>query len=139
MQSTNQIRPLALGLIEHDNKILVFKANNKNTNKDFYRVLGGGINFGETSEAALKREFKEETGSDLGNVEFLSVFENIFVYDDLKMHEIIFLYKAKLKDKDKIGKNFDILDRHHQRQAQWIDKEELKKANFYPEGIAEYI
>jgi ADP-ribose pyrophosphatase YjhB (NUDIX family) len=139
MNSTNKIRPLALAIIEHDNKILVYKANNKNTNKDFYRVLGGGIDFGETSEEALKREFKEETGSGLERIEFLKVFENIFVYNNLQMHELIFLYRAELKDKTKLGKNFDIMDRHHQRQAEWIDKEKLKKANFYPEGIEKFI
>lgn len=48
------------------------------TGETFHRLIGGGIEFGETAEAALRREFAEELGVTLGSVELLEVVENIF-------------------------------------------------------------
>jgi ADP-ribose pyrophosphatase YjhB (NUDIX family) len=139
MQSTNEIRPLALGLIEHDNKILVFKADDFADGRVFYRVLGGGIEFRETAEQALHREFLEETGSDVKDAQLLAVLENIFDYENRHHHEIIFLFRANLVDQSLYGKNFPIEDSTHNRSAEWVDKEELKKALFFPEGIKDFL
>jgi 8-oxo-dGTP pyrophosphatase MutT (NUDIX family) len=39
---------------------LVAHGHDSVKSEDFYRPLGGGIEFGELSEAALRREIKEE-------------------------------------------------------------------------------
>ncbi len=67
--------------------------------EDFGRIIGGGVEFGETSEIALRREFQEELGSELLNVSFVKVIESIFVYKGNPMHEIVFLYTGDLADK----------------------------------------
>ena len=139
MDSTNEIRPIALAIVEHDNKILVFHDVDKTKDQGFYRILGGGLNFQETSVKALEREFKEETGAELKNIEFLDVIENIFDYEGRHHHEIVFLYRAEFVNKKLLGNSFIIKDSRHQRPAEWIDKSELKKANFYPNGIEKYI
>ena len=54
------IRPVVLGIVINDNKLLVGKGYDKVKNQTYYRCLGGGIDFLEKSVDALKREFKDE-------------------------------------------------------------------------------
>lgn len=64
----------------------------------FYRPLGGRIEFGERSEAALAREFREELGAELVDLRPFGVLENIFVYEGEESHEILFLYSCGFRD-----------------------------------------
>ena len=112
------IRPVSLALIKNKDKLFVFEAKDKVNNKAFYRALGGGIEFGETSEEALVREFKEEINADIKVGQLLKVFENIFTYEGVNMHEIIFLYSAEFTDKSWYTKdNTEIIARHKGRKA----------------------
>ena len=77
-------------MIIKDNKILL----HKNDNRDNYCLPGGGIKFLESSEDAIKREIKEETGLDIKVDEFVSTIENLFEHDGIKFHEICFIYKG---------------------------------------------
>ena len=67
--------------------------------------MGGGIEFLEKSEDALKREFKEELNIDIKVGKFLGISENIFNYwktrflvkdMPLNLNDIIKLYSFKL-------------------------------------------
>jgi 8-oxo-dGTP pyrophosphatase MutT (NUDIX family) len=44
---------------------------------DFARMLGGGINEGESPKAAAIREIKEEVGIDIDNVEYIATLKTI--------------------------------------------------------------
>ena len=44
----------------------------------FARPLGGGIDFGETSQDAIVREIREELGAELTDARLLGIVENIF-------------------------------------------------------------
>ena len=88
-------------MIIKDNKLLL----HKNDNRDNYCLPGGGIKFLESSEEAIKREIKEETGLDIKVDEFVSTIENLFEHDGIKFHEIYFIYKGSFVediDTDKI-------------------------------------
>ena len=77
-------------MIIKDNKILL----HKNDNKDNYCLPGGGVKFLETSEEAIIREIKEETGLDIKVDSFVTTIENIFEKDGIKFHEVYFIYKG---------------------------------------------
>ena len=81
-------------MIIKDNKLLL----HKNDNRDNYCLPGGGIKFLESSEEAIKREIKEETGLDITVNEYVSTIENIFERDGIKFHEIYFIYKGSFKE-----------------------------------------
>ena len=81
-------------MIIKDNKILL----HKNQNKDNYCLPGGGVHFLESSEEAIKREIKEETGLDIKVEECISTIENLFEKDGIKFHEIYFVYKGSFID-----------------------------------------
>jgi 8-oxo-dGTP pyrophosphatase MutT (NUDIX family) len=97
-----RIRPLALGLVwrERDGtrELLVFEGYDRVKIETYYRPLGGGIEFGEHSAAALRREFREELGAELERIHYLATLENIFVCDGQPGHEIVLLYEATLSD-----------------------------------------
>ena len=84
-------------MIIKDNKILL----HKNDNKDNYCLPGGGVKFLESSEEAIIREIKEETGLDIKVDSFVSTIESIFEKDGIKFHEVYFIYKGSfIKDID---------------------------------------
>ncbi|WP_209447014.1 NUDIX domain-containing protein [Rhodococcus gordoniae] len=68
----------------------------------FFRAIGGGIEFGEMAEAALRREFTEELGVTLGAVELLGVVENIFEYEANRGHEIAHVFAVESAEIDAI-------------------------------------
>src|SRR3989338_2204793 len=100
------MRPNSLVLIFNNDKILLEKGEDKVKNLIFYRPLGGGIEFGETSITALKRELKEEIGATLKNEKFLTVIENIFEYNNEKFHEIVFLFKGEIVEEQLLKQDF---------------------------------
>jgi ADP-ribose pyrophosphatase YjhB (NUDIX family) len=59
---------------------------------DFWTPPGGGLQFGETLENCLKREFSEETGLDIEIKEFRFLYE--FVQLPLHAIELYFLIDA---------------------------------------------
>ena len=95
MDKFKEIRPIVLGLAIKNNKILVSEGYDKVKDETFYRCLGGGIEFLEKSEEALKREFMEEINIDITVRDFLGISENIFTCQGKKAHELILFYSAK--------------------------------------------
>lgn len=93
-----KIRPLAIGVIQKENMVLAYHGYDEIKKEHFYRLPGGGIEFGETSAQALKREIKEEIGLDVTIGKKLGVFENIFTFNGQQGHEIIIAYEAKLSE-----------------------------------------
>lgn len=57
MDKFKEIRPIVLGIVKKDNKLLVSRGYDKTKNQEFYRCLGGGIEFLEKSDEALKRTY----------------------------------------------------------------------------------
>ena len=121
-----KIRAIALGLIEHQGHIFVSKSADPKTNQPFYRFLGGGIDFGETSEAALMREFVEEVQAELVQVEYITCLDNIFEYNGKPKHELIQLFRAQFADERfyRLDKGFRFVegDSHKERLRQRVDR-----------------
>ena len=142
MDKFKEIRPIVLGIAIHDNKLLVNEGYDSKKNSTFYRCLGGGIEFGETSEIALRREFKEEIEVEIEIKDFLGISENIFVYEGKKAHELILFYKIEIPEKyyqesyvqHEDATNTDVT-------AIWVDIEDFKNRSktLYPEEIFKYL
>ncbi len=80
-------------IYKDDGEILLTKSSKWG---DLWQIPGGKIELGETSEQALKREIKEETGLEIDNLEFNDfqdcVFPELF---EKKVHFIFIDYRAK--------------------------------------------
>ncbi len=140
MDKFKEIRPIVLGMIKRDNKILVSKGYDNIKSEEFYRSIGGGIEFLENSKDALKREFKEELGIDINVGEFLGISENIFTYNGKNAHELILFYNVNIKESD-YKETYHIIEDNCETDAMWIDIDKFKnkELKLYPEQVFEYL
>ena len=92
----SQIRPLAICLFRHNDKILVSEEYDPTKDETFYRPLGGGIEFGEHSTDTIRRELMEEIGAKVKDLRYLGIIENVFVFDGTPGHEIVQVYDGAL-------------------------------------------
>ena len=128
MDKFKEIRPIALGLAIKNNKLLVSEGFDKVKNETFYRCLGGGIEFLEKGEDALKREFLEEINIDIIVKDFLGISENIFTSH------------GRISDEN-YQEEYKVIDDHGETIAKWINIDEFKNKNkkLYPEEVFKYI
>lgn len=96
--STPAIRPLALCIFHHQGRILVNEAHDPIKDQRFCRPLGGGIEFGESSRAAIVREIQEELGAQAVHLRLIGTLESIFTYRGKPHHEIIQIYDGEFAD-----------------------------------------
>ena len=140
MDKFSQIRPIVLGVAIKDGKLLVSEGYDKIKNQAFYRCLGGGIEFLEKSDEALKREFVEELGIEITTKDFLGIAENIFTFEGKNGHELVFFYSIDINDSD-YKDEYTILDMEKETKVKWIDVEDLKskKQIVYPQEVLKYL
>ena len=55
MDKFKEIRPIVLGLVRKGNKLLVSKGYDKLKEQEFYRCLGGGIEFFREKRRCIKK------------------------------------------------------------------------------------
>ena len=92
----NQIRPLAICVFRNKDRILVFEGYDPIKKQSFYRPLGGGIEFGEYGEEAVRREIMEELHTEIKDLSYLGMLENVFVFNGAPGHEIVMVYDGAL-------------------------------------------
>jgi len=139
----NQIRPIAICVFRDKDRILVFEGYDRAKDEIFYRPLGGGIEFGEGAEDAVRRELKEEINVEVGEVHFLGALENIFSFYGKSYHEIVMVYdgvpiKSGLYEQAVIvgqEANGDVI------RAIWmsLDQFESGESILYPTGLLELL
>jgi len=137
------IRPLAICVFKHNNKILVCEGIDSVKNETFYRPAGGMIEFQERAEDALRREIKEETGEEITNIKYLGVLENIFTYEGKPGHEIILVYDAEFVNKDVYKKDVIKITESNDVwcYAYWKSLDEFGggKLKLYPDNLKQLL
>ncbi len=143
MNKAGEIRVIALGLIRDGERIFVSEGYDPVKQETFYRALGGGVDFGETSGDALQREFQEEIQAELTNIKYLGCIENLFTFNGRQGHEIIQLYQCDFADSKFYQLESLIFSESqtHKHKALWIDISRFKSGEFrlVPEVFFEYL
>ena len=98
MAKKKRIRALAICVFHRGDRILVFEGYDPVKGETFYRPLGGGIEFGESSESAVRRELKEEINVEIADLKCLGMLENIFTFNGKSHHEIVLIYDGTLTE-----------------------------------------
>lgn len=93
---SQNIRAIALGLPFRENRVLLSAVTRDDGTVTGWRPLGGGIEFGESAQDALRRELFEELEAEARMVRRLGIIENIFTHEDETGHEIVFLFEVEL-------------------------------------------
>ena len=94
----NLIRPIAICVFRHDGRILAGEFYDPIKRQNFYRPLGGAIEFGETSADTITREIAEELGAAVTGLRYLGTVENIFTFNGQTGHEIVMVYDGAFAD-----------------------------------------
>lgn len=135
----NRIRPLAICVFRRDDGcILVAPGFDTVKQQAFYRPLGGEIEFGERAEAAVRREIREELGSEIEDVRLLSVSENIFTFLGAQGHELVWSFEAQFSDVAFYEREVVMCDEDGAAfEAHWVPLDTFRRGDFplFPDGL----
>jgi 8-oxo-dGTP pyrophosphatase MutT (NUDIX family) len=108
-----------------------------------YRPLGGSIAFGETREQALQREFVEELSTRIRLVGPWHVFENLYVHEGTRGHEIIFAAEVDLLEQSLYETDIIPFTEMNGTRctARWIDPSHVAGLGLqlYPDGLLDVL
>jgi ADP-ribose pyrophosphatase YjhB (NUDIX family) len=93
-----KIRVKALAWIEDKDMLFVVRMHDSVKGDDYYRPVGGSVEFGERAHETVVREVREELDTEIELIESPFVVENHFVCDGKVGHEIDFLFPARFTD-----------------------------------------
>lgn len=133
-----RIRALAVGLVVREDRVLVERGLDRASGHEYYRAIGGGIEFGERAAEAVVREWQEELALAFAPRRLLGVIENLFTYEGRAGHEIAFVFlgdvaEASAGDPDRIRLTESDGAEH---EACWIPLATLRAGGppLYPAG-----
>ncbi len=133
----NKITVKAMCVVERNGtEVLAGIGRDDVKGEDFGRIIGGKVEFGETAEFALRREFQEELNTKLEDLSFIKMFENIFTYNGQQGHEVVFVYKGNLTDKTLYQKDLiKVEDGGQKFDVKWVALDDVYsgKLKLYPE------
>jgi ADP-ribose pyrophosphatase YjhB (NUDIX family) len=135
-------RAVAICVVRRGDEILVFDAYDEVDHMTYHRPLGGGIGFGEHSEAAVRREFLEEIGAELAELRLLDVIENAFDLEGVPSHEVVFVYEGRFADPSLYDREaFTVDEGSTTLPGLWrpLDTFDSRTAPLYPDGLLELL
>ena len=127
----------AAGILIKNNKIAV----QRDKNGSEYAIPGGHVKIGETTEEALVREYKEETGADVKCERLLWTEECFWEWNGKRAHNICFYYLINLCEGAVIPDKDEFLPHKDNSNVVlgWMPVEEIQKVTIYPEFLKEEI
>lgn len=132
------IRPVAIGVPFSGGAILAAAVTEDDGTRKGWRPLGGGIEFGETAEAAVLREFHEELQARARILRRVGIIENLFEHHNAQGHEIVFAFELALDDPGIAqGQRFVLKDEGFRCEAAWIDLARFREGEerLLPDGL----
>lgn len=133
----SRIRPLAVALVRRaDGAVLAVKCYDKVKREYFYRALGGGIEFGERAEQALRREFREELGVELAKVRNLGGLRIFLPITENQATKLFSLCLPNLRIKTSMRKMPCYGKKARTPYAEWV--EISPQTRIYPEQIKDF-
>jgi hypothetical protein len=135
-----KINVKALGLHWRNGCLLAAEVYDNKGRVAGVRPLGGSVEFGEGSEAALRREFREELGVEVEVFSGPLVMENIYVFEGESGHEIMFIFRIGFVSDDYQGQDAITFQESDGTSgvARWYDPKTLDldgSPGLYPKGL----
>jgi ADP-ribose pyrophosphatase YjhB (NUDIX family) len=132
-----------LGLFLREQQLLALCGVDPATGLEYWRPLGGTIEFGESSAQALRREMREELGAEIEALRLLGVIEAHFSFDGRQRHEMLFVYFARFADA-RLESSTALIGVEADGtaiQARWVPLEDARQGRLrlVPEGLLELV
>jgi ADP-ribose pyrophosphatase YjhB (NUDIX family) len=139
--AVGRIRPIAAAVIRAGERILVWEDLDPATGEVVAVPLAGGIEFGETGEAAIRRELMEEIGAAASEVRYLGTLEDIFEWNGQRRHELHLVYEVELADRRFLGLDqVDVDDDGERYVARWRPLSAFREdERLVPDGLLALI
>jgi ADP-ribose pyrophosphatase YjhB (NUDIX family) len=140
----SDIRVVALGAVFREDQLLVYEGTDPETGELFYRLLGGGVEFGEHSREAVVREFEEELGVELADPELVGTFERVFEFAGGTGHEVWRVFEGRIVEDwpyEREAFTFIEPELDLEIQARWLPVERLRAddTTFYSPAVLEAL
>ncbi len=139
-------RSVSLAVIRHprNDTILAVCFHRHDTGQPYYRPAGGGIEYGETSRAAVHREVREELGVEVESHRLLTVAENIYRNErDQVAHQIMFLWEVSFVDPSLYERQIFIVNDTNPPplEAHWVSPVDLARRgiHLFPAALREAL
>ncbi|MBU4464253.1 MAG: tetratricopeptide repeat protein [Actinobacteria bacterium] len=136
-----RVRNVVVGLVVRDGHVLAEEYVATAHHDFFLRAPGGGLEFGESTNAGIRREFAEELGAVLDDIRPLGVLENVFESGPKRGHEIVHVFAVESASLDALatGERMPVLDAD--TTVGWYDIAALREGAiaFYPPGILDLL
>ena len=107
---------------EKDEMLVVRRA--KNPAKGTLDLPGGFVDMGETVEEGMRREIKEETGLDVGEIQYLFSSPNVYQYSGMGIHTLDMDFLVRVTGECQVKAADDAAE------ARWIPLNEVKPEEF---------
>jgi ADP-ribose pyrophosphatase YjhB (NUDIX family) len=136
------IRPIAVGIVRRDDRILVMAVRDDSGELKGWRPLGGTIEFGERAADGLRREFLEELGKPIREPLLLTVMENLYSHHGTRGHEIVFVFETAFADNQACSNDkFPFDDGGVANEAEWVQINRFVNGSdqLFPAGLIEAI
>lgn len=127
------IRNIAVGLPVKDGHVLLSESFDAVRRLAFFRAVGGGIEFGERADQALRREFREELDVELTEAELLGVVENVFEFEGRPGHEYVHVFAVRSDDLDAVPLDAELVVLDEGSAVRWIPLDTT--AAVFPDGV----
>ena len=115
----------AYGILVLENRVVLVRASSPVSDTPVWWLPGGGLNFAESPEQAMTREFEEETGLLIAQPELVSVLSDVRRRaNGDKIHSVRVIYRVQL-----VGGHLRDEQEGSTDMARWFDLDALDEVN----------